>query len=143
VVKGTVQLFADALFPIRQLGPGSLEAGPYVKSALLDGAEVAQIAGGLLLGYRVGRWEILGNAAFAYATERVGVDRPPYVRLEQTKHTYDLGLMVRYDINRYFISAGYTHNSNGSGIGLNYAEGTGQNPGYDQIFLGIGIRLDP
>ena len=143
VIKGTVQLFVDALFPIWRIGPGALEAGPYVKGALLDGADVPQIAGGLVMGYHIGRWEILGNAGFAYATEQVGVERSDGLQLAQTKHTYDLGLTVRYEINRYFISTGYTHNSNGSGIGLNYAEGKGFNPGYDQIFVGVGIRFEP
>ena len=143
-VKPTVQLLADYLFPVATLGPGTFEAGPYVKGALLDGLDIPQIAGGLMLGYRLERWEFVANAGLAYATERVGDRRIPGVlNSGQTKHTYDLGLSLRYNIERYFVSLGYTHNSNGEGLGINYAGGKGLNPGYDVVFVGVGIRFGP
>jgi hypothetical protein len=109
---------------------------------LLDGAELPQAAAGLAIGYRWGRWELLGNAGLAYATERVGetvADGLSYPG--QTKHTYDLGATARYDLKGYFLSLGYQHNSNGSGLGLNFLDGKGFNPGYDQVFVGIGTRF--
>ncbi|HZS12636.1 MAG TPA: hypothetical protein VFA38_10325 [Nitrospirales bacterium] len=142
-VKPTLQLFADYLFPVAQIGPGIFEAGPYAKGALLNGVDLPQIAGGLVLGYRIERWEFLANAGLAYSTERIDDRRLPGVAFSgQTKHTYDLGLSVRYEIDRYFLSGGYTHNSNGEGLSINYAGGKGLNPGYDQLFLGVGIRFD-
>jgi hypothetical protein len=137
-IKMTAQIFADRLFPVITIGDGAFEIGPYVKGALLDGVSVPQIAGGMILGYRFSNYEILVNGGLAYATERIG-DTPDH--LGQTKHTYDLGLSLRYDINRYFISAGYQHNSNGSAFDINFISGKGSNPGYDQLFAGVGIHF--
>lgn len=138
-IKMTAQIFADMLFPVTTIGDGAFEIGPYAKGALLDGINVPLIAGGVVLGYRSGPYEILVNGGLAYATERIGETTSD--RLGQTKHTYDLGLSLRYDINRYFISGGYQHNSNGSSFGLNFAHGKGTNPGYDNVFIGVGIRF--
>lgn len=112
---------------------------PVCKGALLDGVRVPLIAGGVILGYRFGKYEILVNGGLAYATERLGETTSD--RLGQTKHTYDLGLTLRYEINRYFISVGYQHNSDGSSFGLNFVQGKGTNPGYDNAFLGVGVRF--
>jgi hypothetical protein len=114
-IRTTMQVFADRLFPITRMGDGVLEIGPYVKGALLDGGHVPQIAGGALVGYRFGAFEVLMNAGLAYATERIGMTASP--DSGQTKHTYDLGLSLRYDIDRYFVSGGYGHNSNGHSAG--------------------------
>jgi hypothetical protein len=137
-IKMTAQIFADRLFPVTTIGDGAFEIGPYAKGALLDGVSVPQIAGGVILGYRLRNYEILVNVGLAYATERIGETTS---QLGQTKNTYDLGLTLRYDINQYFISTGYQHNSNGSAVGLDFIRGKGQNPGYDQLFAGVGIRF--
>jgi hypothetical protein len=137
-IKMTAQIFVDRLFPVTTIGDGAFEIGPYAKGALLDGVSVPQIAGGVILGYRSGNYEILINGGLAYATERIG-ETPDH--LGQTKNTYDLGLILRYDINQYFISSGYQHNSNGSHFDIDYIRGKGQNPGYDQLFAGVGIRF--
>ncbi len=50
--RSMTQLFADILVPIVSPGRGRVEIGPYVKGALVDG-HVPQIAGGMLLGYRI------------------------------------------------------------------------------------------
>ena len=139
-IKTTAQIFVDRLFPIAAIGDGVIEIGPYAKGALLDGMNVPLIAGGVIVGYRLGPYEILVNGGFAYATERIGEAAPD--RLGQTQHTYDLGFALRYDINQYFISAGYQHNSNGASFGLNPIQGKGTNPGYDNAFVGVGIRFD-
>jgi len=137
--RTTVQVFANRLFPIRRIGEGVLEIGPYGKGALLDGGHVPQIAGGVVVGYRFGAYEVLGNAGLAYATERIGSSASP--DSGQTKHTYDLGLSLRYDINRYYVSVGYQHNSNGHDAGLNFISGKGSNPGIDTWFVGVGVRF--
>jgi hypothetical protein len=141
-IKMTAQIFADRLFPVTTLGDGVIEIGPYAKGALLDGVSVPQIAGGVILGYRVGNYEILANGGLAYATERIGEKTSDgSVHPGQTKNTYDLGLSLRYDINQYYISAGYQHNSNGSGFDIDFIRGKGSNPGYDQLFAGVGLRF--
>ncbi len=136
--QGTVQLFADRLFPLATIGPGSLEIGPYVKGALLAGLDIPQVAGGLALGYRAGRYEAVINGGLGYATERIG---DTSTSSGQTKHTYDLGVTLRYDFERFFLSAGYQHNSNGEHLGLDFFQGKGENPGYDNIFVGAGVRF--
>jgi hypothetical protein len=138
-IRTTVQVFADRLFPVRHIGGRVLEIGPYVKGALLDGGHVPQIAGGAVVGYRFGAYELLVNAGLAYATERFGSTASP--NSGQTKHTYDLGVSLRYDIKQYFISGGYEHNSNGNALGLNFISGKGSNPGIDSLFVGIGVRF--
>jgi len=141
-IKMTAQIFADRLFPVITIGDGAIEIGPYAKGALLDGVSVPQVAGGAILGYRLDKYEVLINVGLAYATERIGentsdgVDHPG-----QTKQTYDLGLSLRYDLNQYFISVGYQHNSNGSALDLDFIHQQGSNPGYDNVFAGVGIRL--
>ena len=65
------QLFADISVPIIPLGSGTIEIGPHVKGTLLD-SHIPQIAGGLLLGYRIGNYELLGHIGRGYATERIG-----------------------------------------------------------------------
>ena len=141
-IKMTAQIFADRLFPVTTIGDGVVEIGPYAKGALLDGVSVPLVAGGAILGYRFGNYEILVNVGIAYATERIGeIPSDGTVHQGQTKRTYDLGLSVRYDINRYFISAGYQHNSNGSDFSLDFFTGKGTNPGYDNLFVGVGIRF--
>lgn len=141
-IKMTAQIFADRLFPVTTIGDGVFEIGPYVKGALLDGASVPQIAGGGILGYRFGNYEILVNGGLAYATERIGENTSNgIVHPGQTKQTYDLGASLRYDIKQYFISAGYQHNSNGSSFDLDFFHQKGSNPGYDQLFVGVGIRF--
>jgi len=141
-IKMTAQIFADRLFPVTTIGDGVFEIGPYAKGALLDGVSVPLIAGGAIVGYRVGTYEILVNGGFGYATERIGeTTSDGVVHPGQTKHTYDLGLTLRYDINQYFISAGYQHNSNGTGFNIEYAHAKGSNPGYDNVFAGVGIRF--
>jgi len=138
-VRTTVQVFADRLFPLTRIGDGVLEIGPYAKGALLDGGHVLQIAGGAVVGYRFGAYEVLMNAGLAYATERIGSTDSP--NSGQTKHTYDLGVSLRYDIKQYFISGGYEHNSNGNALGLNFISGKGSNPGIDSLFVGVGLRF--
>ena len=141
-IKMTAQIFADRLFPVTTIGDGALEIGPYAKGALLDGVNIPLIAGGVILGYRVGHYEILVNGGLAYATERIGeTGSGRFIEPGQTKHTYDLGLSLRYELNQYFISAGYQHNSNGTGFGMNFISGKGANPGYDNVFAGVGIRF--
>jgi hypothetical protein len=141
-IKMTAQIFADRLFPVISIGEGVFEIGPYAKAALLDGVTVPLIAGGAILGYRVGNYEILVNVGLAYAMEHIGqTTSDGVVHPGQTQHTYDLGLTLRYDINQYFISAGYQHNSNGTGLYIEYAEAAGSNPGYDNVFAGVGIRF--
>jgi hypothetical protein len=68
---------------------------------LLDGGHVPQIAGGAVVGYRFGAYELLVNVGLAYATEETG--SPGYADSNQTKATYDLSLSMRYDINYLFI----------------------------------------
>lgn len=136
-IKLTAQIFADRLFPVATIGEGAVEIGPYAKGALLDGVHVPLIAGGVILAYRFHKYEILVNGGLAYATQRIGETTSG--RLGQTKHTYDLGLTLRYEINRYFMSVGYQHNSDGNSFGFNVVQGKGTNPGYDNVFVGIGI----
>ncbi len=138
-VRTTVQVIGDRLFPVTRIGDGALEVGPYAKGALLDGGHVPQVAGGAVLGYRFGAYEVLMNVGLAYATERIGSTASP--DSGQTKHTYDLGLSVRYDLNRYFFSGGYGHNSNGHSAGLNFISGRGSNPGIDTLYFGGGVRF--
>ena len=141
-IKMTAQIFADRLFPVTTIGEGVFEIGPYAKGALLDGVSVPLIAGGAILGYRVGKYEILVHIGLAYATERIGENTSNGVtHLGQTKATYDLGLSLRYDINQFFISAGYQHNSDGAALGIHFIDGKGQNPGYDNVLLGIGLHF--
>jgi hypothetical protein len=141
-IKMTAQIFADRLFPLITIGEGVFEIGPYAKGALLDGVTVPLIAGGGILGYRFGNYEILVNGGLAYATERMGENTSNgIVHPGQTKSMYDLGLSLRYDINQYFISAGYTHNSNGASFNLDFIHQKGSNPGYDNLFVGVGIRF--
>ena len=137
--RTTVQALADRLFPIRRIGGGVLEIGPYAKGALLDGGHVPQIAGGAMVGYRFDRYELLVNVGLAYATE--GIGSPGYMDSDQTKTTYDLGLSLRYDIKQYYFSVGYKHNSNGEDFGLNFYGGGERNPGIDGVFVGVGIRF--
>jgi len=138
----TAQIFADRLFPVKTLGNGVLEIGPYAKGALLDGVSVPQVAGGAILGCRLGQYETLINVGLAYATDRIGENTMDgVVHPGQTKQTYDLGFSVRYDLNQYFISVGYQHNSNGSALGLDFIHQKGTNPGYDNAFAGVGIRF--
>jgi hypothetical protein len=137
--RTAVQVFADRLIPIRRIGDGVLEIGPYAKGALLDGGHVPQIAGGAVVGYRFGAYEVLVNAGLAYATERIG--SPGSEDSSQTKGTYDLGLSVRYDINHYYVSVGYKHNSNGEDYGLNFLGKKEQNPGIDGLFVGLGVHF--
>ena len=134
-----LQVVADRLFPVMRLGDGVLEIGPYVKGALLDGGEVPQIAGGAVVGYRFGVYEVVVNVGRAYATEIIGKTSSP--DSGQSRQTYDLGLSLRYEINPYFISVGYGHNSNGQSLGLNFNKESGNNPGIDNVSLGIGIRF--
>jgi hypothetical protein len=138
-VRTTVQVFADRLFPVTRIGDGVLEIGPYAKGALLDGGHVPQIAGGAVLGYQFGAYEALVNVGRAYATEVIGVTSSP--NSGQSRQTYDLGLSLRYDINRYFITVGYQHNSNGKSPGINFSGGQGSNPGIDSAFVGGGVRF--
>jgi hypothetical protein len=141
-IKMTAQIFADRLFPVTTIGEGVVEIGPYAKGALLDGVSVPLIAGGAILGYRVGRYEILVHVGLAYATERIGENTSNGVtHLGQTKATYDLGFSLRYDINQFFISAGYQHNSDGAALGIHFIDGKGQNPGYDNVLLGVGLHF--
>lgn len=137
--RTTVQLFADRLFPIRRIGAGVFEVGPYVKGALLDGGHVPQIAGGAVVGYRIDRYEVLVNVGLAYATEEIG--KLGSEDSSQTRATYDLGLSLRYDINQYYFSVGYKHNSNGEDFGLNIFGKKEQNPGIDGVFAGVGARF--
>lgn len=138
-IRTTVQVFADWLFPLKRLGDGVLEIGPYAKGALLDGGHVPQIAGGVVLGYRFGRYEVLMNVGRAYATERIGVTSSP--DSGQSRQTYDLGLSLRYAIDQYFISVGYQHNSNGKSSGLNFNRDKGSNLGIDSVLVGVGVRF--
>lgn len=138
-IKMTAQIFADRLFPVTTIGDGVVEIGPYARGAYVDGGNIPLIAGGVILGYRFGNYEILVNGGLAYTPDRIGETASD--RLGQTKHTYDLGLSLRYDIDRFFISAGYQHNSNGSHVGLNFIPGRGSNPGYDTLFAGVGIHF--
>jgi hypothetical protein len=138
-IRTMVQVFADRLFPVTRIGDGVLEIGPYAKGALLDGGHVPQIAGGAVLGYRFGAYEVLVNVGRAYATEVIGVTSSP--NSGQSRQTYDIGLSLRYDINRYFISVGYQHNSNGKNLGINFSGGEGSNPGIDSAFVGGGVRF--
>ena len=141
-IKMTAQIFVDRLFPVTTMGEGVFEIGPYAKGALLDGVTVPLIAGGAILGYRLDKYEILVNGGLAYATERIGENTSNgIVHPGQTKQTYDLGLSLRYDINQYFISAGYQHNSNGSAFDIDFIHQRGSNPGYDNVFAGVGIRF--
>ena len=141
-IKMTAQIFADRLFPVTTFGDGVVEIGPYAKGALLNGVTVPLIAGGVILGYRFGNYEILVNGGLAYATERIGENTSDGVfHPGQTKQTYDLGFSVRYDITPYFISAGYQHNSNGESFNLDFFHQKGSNPGYDNAFVGVGIRF--
>jgi len=132
-------VLADRLFPVTPIGDGVFEIGPYVKGALLDGGHVQQIAGGAVVGYRFDTYEVLVNVGRAYATEVIGVRLSP--NTGQSRQTYDLGLSLRYDINRFFISVGYQHNSNGAGVGINFSNGKGDNPGIDSVFAGVGVHF--
>lgn len=133
------QLFADILVPIIPLGSGTVEIGPYIKGALLDG-HIPQIAGGMLLGYRIGNYALLDHIGRAYVTERIGETVVPDT--DQAKDTYDLGVFGRYAISQqYFLSAGYQHNSNGEGLGVKFISGKGTNHGIDSVEVGVGIRF--
>lgn len=138
-LRTNVQVFADRLFPIRRIGDGVLEIGPYAKVALLDGVHVPQIAGGAIVGYRFGRYEFLVNIGLAYATEEIG--RPGSPDSSQTKTTYDVGISLRYDIKQYYFSVGYQHNSNGEDFGINLTGKKDQNPGVDALYFGAGFRF--
>lgn len=141
-IKMTAQIFADRLFPVTTIGEGVFEIGPYARGVLLDGVSVPLIAGGAILGYRIGKYEILVHGGLAYATERIGENTSDgVVHPGQTKQTYDLGLSLRYDINQYFISAGYQHNSNGSAFNIDFIHQKGSNPGYDNVVLGVGLHF--
>jgi len=137
--RTSIQVFVDRLFPIRRMGYGVIEIGPYVKGALLDGGHVPQIAGGVIGGYRYGRYELLVNVGLAYATAQIGSLGSE--DSSQTRTTYDLGLSLRCDINRLYLSVGYKHNSNGEDFGLNFSGKKEQNPGIDGVFVGVGIRF--
>lgn len=137
--RTAVQLFADKLFPIKPLGHGMLEIGPYVKGALLDGGHVPQIAGGAVVGYRIDRYEVLVNVGLAYASEEIGYSTSEDA--SQSRATYDLGLSLRYDIDQFYLSVGYKHNSNGEDFGINFLGHKEHNPGVDGVFAGIGIRF--
>ena len=137
--RSSFQLLADRLFPLKPLGDGVFELGLYAKGALLDGGHVPQIAGGAIGGYRLGHFELLINVGLAYATEPIG--SPGSEDSSQTRATYDLGITLRYDISRYYVSIGYKHNSNGEDFGLNFTGHQEQNPGIDGIYLGTGIRF--
>ena len=139
-IRTTVQVFADRLFPVTRIGDGVLEIGPYIKGALLDGGHVPQIAGGAVLGYRFGAYEVLMHVGRAYATEIIGATSSP--NSGQSRQTYDLGLTLRYDITqRLMISIGYLHNSNGQGVGMNFNKQEGDNPGMDSVYVGTGVRF--
>ncbi len=141
-VKTTAQIFVDRLFPVATIGSGAFEIGPYAKGALLAGMNIPQIGGGVAFGYRQGHYEILLNTGFAYASERIDqIHSDRYSFAGQTKHTYDLGLSLRYDIQRYFLSVGYQHNSNGRALGMNFVSGKGSNYGYDVMAVGVGMRF--
>ena len=128
--------------PTKRIGDGVLEIGPYAKGALLDGIDVPQIAGGALVGYRFDRYEVLANVGLAYATDKIGsLNSPRSSDSNQTNLTYDLGLSLRYDINHYYVSVGYQHNSNGESVGLNVLGSKGHNPGIDAVFAGFGVRF--
>jgi hypothetical protein len=136
----SAQVFADRLFPIKRMGDGVLEIGPYVKGALLDGVDVPQIAGGAMVGYRLDRYEVLVNVGLAYATDKIGSPNSPgSSKPSQTNFTYDIGLSLRYVINQYYVSVGYQHNSNGEAAGLNILGSKDHNPGIDTVFVGGGI----
>jgi hypothetical protein len=140
--RTNVQVFADRLFPIKSIGDGVLEIGPYAKGALLDGVDVPQIAGGAVVGYRLDRYEVLVNVGLAYATDKIGSPNSPgFSDSSQTNLTYDLGLSLRYDIKPYYCSVGYQHNSNGESLGLNVLGSKDHNPGIDAVFVGVGIRF--
>lgn len=140
--KATAQIFADRLFPVASIGEGTFEIGPYVKGALLDGMNIPQIGGGVAAGYQLGKYEALVNVGAAYSTDRIGeVRSPQFSSPGQTKHTYDLGFTLRYTIQRYFLSVGYQHNSNGRDVGVNFIGGKGANHGYDNVFAGVGIHF--
>ena len=140
--RTTVQVFADRLFPIKPIGDGMLEVGPYLKGALLDGGHVPQIAGGALVGYRFDRYEVLVNVGVAYAADKIGSPNSlGSSDSSQTNLTYDLGLSLRYDINEYYLSVGYQHNSNGEDYGLNILGSKEHNPGIDAVFVGAGVRF--
>jgi hypothetical protein len=140
--RTNVQVFVDRLFPIRRVGDGVLEIGPYAKGALLDGVEVPQIAGGAVVGYRLDRYEVLVNVGLAYATDKIGSPNSPGSSdSSQTNLTYDLGLSLRYHITQYYFSVGYQHNSNGEDLGLNVLGSKDHNPGIDGVFVGVGIRF--
>jgi len=140
--RTNVQVFADRLFPVKPIGDGMLEVGPYAKGALLDGVDVPQIAGGAIVGFRFNRYEILVNVGLAYATDKIGSpDSPGSSNASQTNLTYDLGLSLRYDIQQYYASVGYQHNSNGESAGLNVLGSKEHNPGIDAVFVGVGFRF--
>lgn len=140
--KATAQIFADRLFPVASIGEGTFEIGPYVKGALLDGMNIPQIGGGVAAGYQLGKYEALVNVGAAYSTDRIGeVRSSQFSSPGQTKHTYDLGFTLRYTIQRYFLSVGYQHNSNGRDVGVNFIGGKGANHGYDNVFAGVGIHF--
>ena len=140
--RTNIQVFADRLFPIKPMLNGMLELGPYVKGALLDGVDVPQIAGGALVGYRFERYEVLVNVGLAYATDKIGSPNSPGSSdSNQTNLTYDLGLSLRYDIQQYYVSVGYQHNSNGESAGLNVLGSKGHNVGIDAVFVGVGARF--
>lgn len=141
-IKTTAQLLVDRLFPVATIGNGAFEIGPYAKGAMLDGMNIPQVAGGVMFGYRQGQYEVLANVGLAYATERIGeIPSGRSADQGQSKHTYDLGLSLRYDIDRYFITAGYQHNSNGEDLGVNFSSGKGSNHGYDTLNAGVGIHF--
>jgi hypothetical protein len=132
-------VFADWLLPVARVGDGVLEIGPYAKGALLDGGHVQQIAGGAVVGYRLNDYEVMVNVGRAYATELIGRTTSP--NSGQSRQTYDLGLSLRRTINRFFVSIGYQHNSNGQSLGLNFNKERGDNPGIDSVYVGVGVRF--
>jgi|SRR5947209_1063079 len=137
-MEGDGTVFRRQALPSCHDRTGGSEIGPYAKAAFLDGLDIPQIAGGLALAYRVGHYELLMNGGLAYATERL---ESTTTEPGETKHTYDLGVTLRYDIEQYFISGGYQHNSNGRHVGLDFIHAKGDNPGYDNIFVGVGIHF--
>jgi hypothetical protein len=134
----TGQLFTDLLFPIPNFK--SLEFGPYLKLAVVDG--IFQVAGGIALGVSFSRWEALVNGGLAYSGKRIGAIEG--VHPGQSQGTYDLGGSLRFFFSetkkRWYASIQYTHNSNGQLAGVNWLSDKTANPGVDSLLVGLGYR---
>lgn len=143
---GISQLYAEMLFPIVSVGKSIVETGPYLKFSYFDPG--TQMALGEAFSYRRGKFAFLLHGGVAYADRKIG-DAPllalhesEKVWMGQTRWTWDLGAGLRWSFaKKRYVTLGYGHNSNGKKIHFDVFPGTGENPGMDYVYFGLGFRF--